>query len=148
MRRRLFFYFFIGGVKSIQNADLVKTWLDHKNRDAKDFVFKKICLLLNITKPSRQVRDHLWSTSRLFCLNLSRRWAASFRNRHRFEYRNRAWLQTNISLPTCLLDTQAKADIDQAGPSHTHGRPLKPFDECSRIITAGRTPSEVKYAAN
>ncbi|XP_030763924.1 uncharacterized protein LOC115888358 isoform X2 [Sitophilus oryzae] len=119
------------GVKFITNADLVNTWLDHSDKNPKLFVFEKMCSLLNTDEPSRQMRHHLETASRLFCLNISRRWAGSSRNRLRFERRNKAWLLSKILMPQCLSDGQS-SNLEQAGTSRARGRPLKPFEECSK----------------
>lgn len=113
--------------------------------------------MLNISEPSSKIREFFLTQSRLFCLNLSRRWLKSSRNRSRFESTNKAWLETRMQLPECLVGNQTKSspDLDQGVPNRVRGRPLKPFEECSRRtknrrarkITAGRTVSEVEYAA-
>lgn len=96
-------FFFI--VRSIKNADLVDICLTSRKSSQTHVVFEKICSLWGLTETSARIQKEIMSVSRLYCLNLNRKWKNSSRARHRFEVNNETWLQQEIKFPKCIQGT-------------------------------------------
>ncbi|XP_030755994.1 uncharacterized protein LOC115882218 [Sitophilus oryzae] len=95
------------------------------------------------------------SVSRLYCLNLNRKWKNSSRARHRFEVNNETWLQQEIKFPKCIQEKKHNIDVNCSGQSRGAGRPRKPFLEVSnktkkrrvQELSTSWTSDELQFAA-
>lgn len=146
--------FFSGGGNSIKNFELTEVFFESEKSNRHLAVFHKLCLLMNFIDVDDENRSKLMSFSRFFCLKLKKLLDDASRNREKFCERNEEWLNKEIQLP---LSFTALPDItNQPGPSRTHGRPLKPFEEASlktrkrRVseLVSERTYDELQFAAD
>lgn len=135
----------------------MNVWFEADKLNRKVAVFNEICSRLNLTDFNNEVEEKLMSCSKIYCLNLTRKWEEASRNRQRFNQRYKDWINSKLWIPERLTAATAVVpdNAEQPQPNRGPGRPRKSFDECSvktkkrRVaeFAAGRTSHELKFAA-
>lgn len=143
--------FFLGG-SHITNMELAQLWIDNKKDRCNDIILNKLRTELNLKDCCESDHKSLIEFTRLFCLNVKKKWQKSSRIRDKFLSTNKVWLERKVHVPNLVDATQ----LQPGSSKQARGRPYKPFEEVttrvkkSRVsdLVANRTAEELRFAAD